>query len=431
MVSSVRGPVLSLFDILCLGVNAIVGSGIYAFPGKLAAMLGPVSFLAFGLCGLVSSLIGLCFAEAASRFDRSGGPYIYAKASLGNLLGYLTGWTCWAAAILSWAAVARGLLPYLGHVFNVLAEAKAGLAAILALTLLLGLLNILGIKPGAWATNIFTIAKLSPLLLLVIVGPFFRRKELTSPIAPRGFSSLPRAAFMTFFAFQGFEVVPVPAGDTANPRRNAPIAVLGSLFASTLLYMAIQWIAVTTTPSLPHANQPLAEVGQALLGEWGGQLIAFGAMISMIGFCAGVALTAPRYLEALALDGFLPSKIAVRSRKFATPHLAIAITTAMTASLIVALDFSSLVDLSVLTVGIQYIATCLSVPLLRRSQPDLPSGIRLWGGPLIPIVSLGLSLWLSSKAPLLEVAHLGIVILLGLLTLGLFRCARRALRGDS
>lgn len=399
---------------LCLGVNAIVGSGIYVFPGSLAALLGPASFLAFGLCGLVAALIGLCFAEAAGMFERSGGPYVYASAAFGGSVGYLVGWACWAAAILSWAAVARAIPPYLGQLSPLLGRDGVAVLVVVAL----GAINFLGVKPGALTTDVLTVAKIVPLVVLALAGLGRVHARPRTPFAPLGLRGLPQAAFSAFFAFQGFEVVPVPAGETARPRRNAPLAVLGSLSISTILYMAIQWIGVATTPTLAGAKQPLAEMGVALLGRIGGSLVSVAAAISMIGFCAGVALAGPRYVEALASDARLPRRIADRHPRFGSPHYAILLTTGLSAILVVLLDFAVLADLSVLTVCAQYLATCLAVPVLRQRAADLPRAFRL---PLVWPVSLlavGVTIWLASQARARELGYFGLVLVGGLLAAG-------------
>jgi amino acid transporter len=411
--------VLSLFDVLCLGVNAIVGSGIYAFPGQLAALLGPAAFLAFGLCGVIATLVGLCFAEAAGMFDRSGGPYVYARAAFGGPTGYLVGWACWAAALLSWAAVARAIPPYLGQLWPALGQGLPATTIAAALVLVLGAVNFVGVRPGALTTDLLTVAKLLPLFVLVVAGLF--RRTVRGPFAPHGLRRLPRAAFSAFFAFQGFEVVPVPAGETANPRRDAPIAVLGSLLGSTLLYMAVQHVAGATTPSLAGAKQPLAEMGRALLGALGSEMVAVAAVISMLGFCAGVALAGPRYVEPLAADGYLPEAVAAHHRRFGTPHVAIMLTTAITALLVALLDFARLVDLSVLAVSLQYLATCIAVPVLRRRRPDLPRSFRLPGGVVIPLLACAVTVWLAWHAGKIELLVFGALLVLGALLSLLWR----------
>jgi basic amino acid/polyamine antiporter, APA family len=403
---------LSLFDVLCLGVNAIVGSGIYAFPGLLAEQLGPISFLAFGLCGLLSTVIALCFAEAAGMFERSGGPYLYAQAALGRHLGYLVGWTCWVAAVMSWAAVACAIAPYLGHLWAPLGSGTGSVVSAVGITVALGVINYLGVKPGAYTMDLLTVAKLLPLLVLVAAG-FVAGEVPQGSLAPHGFGPLPTAAFTAFFAFQGFEVVAVPAGETARPQRNIPIAVLGSLLGATLLYMLVQWTATMTTPALAGAEQPLAEMGRVVLGDLGGRMVASAAAVSMLGFCAGVALTGPRYLEPLAADGHVPASLSRLHARLGTPHHAIIVTTGVVAVLIVLLNFGQLVNLAVLTVSAQYLTTCLSVLILRYRDPARQRPFRLPLGPVIPILAMGIVTWLTAQAKSTELLWFVVVLAVG------------------
>lgn len=406
---------LSLFDALCLGVNAIVGSGIYAFPGLLARELGPASLLAFGLCGAMSALIGLCFAEAASRCERSGGPYVYAHDAMGQHVGFLVGWTCWVAAVMSWAAVARAIPPYLGHLWPPLGGSVPGVGVAVGVTLVLGGINYVGVKPGAYTTDGLTVAKLLPLLALIVAG--FARGALRppGPFAPRGLAPLPGAAFSAFFAFQGFEVVPVPAGETKNPRSAMPTAVLGSLVGATALYMALQWTASVATPQIAGAEQPLAVMGHDLLGEIGGDMVAAAALVSFLGFCAGVALTGPRYLEPLAADGHLPRCLSRIHPRHGTPHVAVLVTTGLTCLLTLAFGFSRLVNLSVLAVSAQYLTTCLAVPILRaRDTSGSSPAFRLPLGPTIPALAIVVVLWLGAQANWIELAGFAGTLVLGL-----------------
>jgi len=405
--------------VLCLGVNAIVGSGIYAFPGLLAQQTGSLSWIAFAICGAMSIAVGLCFAEAAGMFERSGGPYIYARTAFGGVVGYLVGWSCWVAAVMSWAAVARAIPPYLEPLSPLFGTSigAGGLAVVICAAL--GVVNYLGVKPGAYTADLLTAAKLVPLLVLVGLGLFAAHPGPAASVHS-SWSALPRAALTAFFAFQGFEVVPVPAGETRDPRRAAPRAVLGSIAGATLLYVAVQWTAVASTPGIAGSTQPLALMGRHLLGGAGGLMVAAAAVVSMLGFCAGVALAGPRYLEPLCADGHLPRALARRHPRTDTPHLAILTTTAVTCILVVFLNFTELVNLSVLTVSVQYLVTCVGVPVLRRRHPDLPRAFRVPLGPVVPIVAVGVVLWLGAQARPTELvgfaAMLGVGGLLRLVT---------------
>lgn len=391
--TTVKRP-LTLLDVTCLGVNAIVGSSIFLFPGKLAALLGPASILAFGFTGLLLIAVGLCFAEAASRFDGAGGPYLYARAAFGPTAGFAIGWLCWVVAIVSWAAVANAVPTYLGHFFPPLGAGSGAKAVTAFVIAALGAVNYRGVKIGAWTTNFFTAAKLLPLIVFALVALPQARAEAFAPFAPQGFKPLGAACFLAYFAFQGFETVPVPAGELENPKRNAPIAVIAALLFASLLYMVIQTAAVGVFPGLAASERPLSEAARLAMGSWGAAFLAAGAVFSMVGYTAGSALGCPRYLVALAEGRDMPRIFAEPHPAYRTPWASILVTTGCALALAMVLDFDKLVDISNVVIGAQFAATCLAVPLLRRSGH---APIRLPGGAAIPLFGATASVWLSAQ----------------------------------
>ena len=420
---------LSGFDLVCLGVNGIVGSGIYLLPGTLASLLGPASVLAFALSGALSLLIGLAFAELAGRYERSGGSYLYATHAFGSALGYGVGFTCWAAAVLSWAAVTRGLASQLAELLPVLGGPLKSLVLCWGLIGLLAAINIRGVRFGAITTNVLTVAKIAPLLALLAVGLVQLDGARLVPWAPQGFGGLPRATFLAFFAFQGFEIVAVPAGDSRDPRRQAPRALVAALLACTLLYVALQLAALGTTPQLAGSAQPLAAMAGALWGALGERFVALAASISMLGFCAGAALASPRYLEALALDCHVPPGLAGRHPRYQTPARAIIATALPTALLVSGFNFERLVDLSVIFVAVQYLSSTLAASRLRSRGPS-STGYRLPGGPTIPWLATGavvllLGVRLREADGLRLVAQSGSFAALGALVWGASRLLRK------
>src|SRR5262245_15575723 len=132
---------LNLLDVVCVGVNAVVGSSIFLFPGRLAGFLGPASFLSFGFTGLLLVSVGLCFAEASSRFERAGGSYLYAREAFGDWAGFGIGWMGWVTQVFSWAAVANGIAVYLGHWDAIWSRPAAAKAAAAGIILVMGTLN--------------------------------------------------------------------------------------------------------------------------------------------------------------------------------------------------------------------------------------------------------------------------------------------------
>lgn len=417
---------LSLFDCIAIGVNGIVGSGIFLLPGRLAAEAGPASVLAFLLCGILCGLIALCFAEAAGMFDRSGGPYVYARAAFGEPAGFAVGWMALATGTLGASAVARGFAQSLAPFAPAAAEPAVQGAIAAGLLLALGALNALGLKVGAGTSDFFSVVKILPLLLFVaLVLPHVRAANFAAmPDDPVG--GVASAAFIAVFALAGFEVVPVPAGETADARRTIPIATLGSLLGATLLYMVVQAVAVGAFADLPGSANPLADAARAVLGPAGGSLIAVGAVVSMAGYCAGSALVVPRYYAALGEDRLLPARLAARDPRRDTPVAAIATATLASAALAAFLDFGRLVDISNVAIFFQYVPTCLAVLVLRRTRPDLPRRWRLPGGAAIPALATitSVALFAIARPARRELAMAAVYLGAGAIVYALGRAAR-------
>lgn len=407
---------LTRLDLAAIGVNAIVGSSIFLFPGKLAALLGPASIAAFALTGAVMAPIALCFAEASSSRDRAGGPSLYAQEAFGPQAGFAIGWLCWVTEVVSWAAVASGLAVYASPFWPSLAGPGAAKAvAALSIAVLAGV-NLLGAKPGARVSTALTAAKLLPLGALALAGlPLLLRTGFAPlrPFAPRGWGALPRACFLAYFAFQGFEVVPVPAGEAREPGRDAPFAVLSALALAAGLYALVQAAALAAVPGLAGSERPLADAGLALFGPLGERLVAAGALVSMAGFTAGCALGGPRYLSALSEEGHMPAALSRGWGAGGAPGAAILATAgaALAASLV--LDFDRLIDFGNVVIGAQYLATCAAV-LADRRRGRAP-GFRAPGGALVPLLGMAATLWLGAQGGWGQLAAAAACLAAGLL----------------
>jgi len=392
---------LTAFDLGCIGVNAIVGSGIYLFPGNLSATLGSGSIGAWVLTGLLCLPLALTFAVLGGKEERTGGPVRYAELAFGRGVSFLVGWSAWVTSVVSWAAVASGLPDYLA-VF-VPAAGRGGADEVFTAGVIVALcaLNVVGVKPGARVTVALTIGKLIPLALFVILGlPAVRASEFHAPPAS-ALGALPGMALVTMFAYQGFEVVGVPAGEVRAPRRAVPRAVVASILVATLLYVLVQVVFVGVGGRATSA--PLPDAAESFLGPSGAALLGVGGLISMLGFNAGTALSTPRYLQALADEGLVPSLFSRLHARFETPWAAIVVTSLATLGLAVASDFASLVDFAVAAVLCQYFAT--SAALVRLGE-----GLRQ---KLLGVVSLVVSIAFVAKCELRQFVALGAVLAVG------------------
>jgi basic amino acid/polyamine antiporter, APA family len=416
---------LSVFDTFCLGLNAIIGSGIFIFPGLLAQEVGPASIVAFAVCGVLLVFVALCYAELGSMFRQNGGCYVYAKEAFGPLIGFGIGWICWMTSIFSWAAVASAVgsnLAYFHPVFNQPYVVKMLAAALIGV---FTIINYLGIKLGAWTVNFFTLAKVVPLVLFVAIGAVYVQPSQYYPFRNPSTGSFSFAVFLALWSLQGFEVVSLPAGESCEPERAVPIAAVGSLLGASLLYILIQAVAVGVHPGLASAGtKPLAEAAARFMGPFGGGLMAVAAVASMVGFNAGNAVGSPRFLSALAQDRHLPSALSAAHPRYRTPSLAIMVTGAFTACAALVLRFQSLVDLANLVVVLQYAATCMALIQLRRQRPEMHRRFRIPFGIPVAVIGCAVSLWLVKEVKANEFQLAGLVLGVGFLAMALFRLKR-------
>ncbi len=405
---------LGTFDVFCLGVNAIIGSGIFLFPGVLAREAGPASVAAFFICGLLLIFVALCYAELGSIYKRNGGAYVYAREAFGPTIGFAVGWMSWVTAICSWAAVANAISFYAGAFSPVFTMTLVAKSMACSLILFFGVLNYRGIKLAAWAVNLFTLAKLVPLVLFITIGMFHVSAERFRPFWVAGGSAVGHAVFLSLWPLQGFEIVCLPAGETNNPRRAIPIATIGSLLFVTLIYMLVQTVYVGICAGEAGAtDKPLADAAAVIFGPAGALLMALGAVVSMIGYTAGNALGSPRFLSALAEDHNLPAQLCALHARFFTPSRAILLTTGLTFGAALCFNFQQLVILSNLAVICQYLSTCSAVIRLRRTKPTLERAVTIPGGPFIALLGCVVSVWLIRQVGTAELVGAAVVLAAG------------------
>lgn len=388
---------LNLFDVLCIGVNAIVGSGVFALPDDMQRAMGGFSPLAFLLCAVLLMPVALCFAELAGRHEETGGSFLYARNAFGPRIGFFVGWFCWANTFVSWAANMTLFVELISSPGVGLFEASPPLfwKKLIAISgiVALGAINYFGVKPGAWVVNLVVIGKLSAIFCFLAVAIFaFDPSKLGGPL-PYGIAGVGQGIYLALFPLQGFEVTPITAGETKNPQRTVPLGTLGALLFSALLFVLVQATLATTYPGIANDSQrPLAD-GARYIGPTLGAIVLIGSMISIGGFTAGSALGSPRYAQAIAAHRLLPAPIASLHAKWGTPHVAILLTTGFTAFLASFLDYRQLVGMSNITIVVQYLFTCLAVPAIRRKQGPAPAkAFVIPGGPIVPLIGAAGSL---------------------------------------
>ena len=402
-------------------INFTIGAGIFVLPAVVAGKIGNAAPVAYIICGVAMALIVTCFASAGSRVSLSGGTYAYAEVAFGPYIGFMVAMVLWfGSAVLASAAVVNVFVDALGQFSPGLAGKGVKDAIIIAVYAGLAVLNIRGVKTGSRVVQTVTVAKVLPLLVLVLFGLLaVNRANLTWPGMP-SFGDLARTSTVLIFAFMGVESALTPSGEVKNPARTVPRSIFLALLITTVLYIAIQTVSqgILGPELATNTKAPLAEAAGRALGSAGKTLILIGAAISTFGYVAGDMLASPRGLFALGRDGLLPSITARVSDKFATPYVAIIVHALFCAVLALSGTFEKLVVLSVLATLIVYVVCCLAAIQLRRKNVQDEDAIpfNVPGGPVIPILATAMVLSLMSSSTRQEfVAVAAMIVVLTLL----------------
>lgn len=371
-----------------LVVNCIIGSGVFGLPSVLANLLGRASIAAVLLAAVAVGIIMACFAEVASRFAQTGGPYLYAQAAFGRFMGIQVAWLVWFVRLTACAANANLFVIYLGEFWP---EATGpGLKPVI-LTLLLGILaaiNLGGVKAGTRVSTSFTLAKLASLGLVCMAGGMYlittHRVILHADLAPGG-KEWARAMVLLVFAYGGFEAALISAGEAKDPRRNLPFGLLAALVTCAVAYGLIQWVVVGILPDPAHSQRPLAEVARIVLGRNGASLTALGALFSIYGYLSGNILAMPRITFALAERGDFPSVFARVHSRFHTPYISILMFALLVWLFAVFGSFAGNATLSAGSRLFYYGVVCAALPVLRKKNRE-EALIRVPAGTLVGIL---------------------------------------------
>ncbi|MBX3245005.1 MAG: amino acid permease [Acidobacteria bacterium] len=413
----VRG--IGRWDLTAIAINTIIGTGIFILPARATGLIGDYSLAAIVMCALIVAAIVLCFAEVSSRFDATGGMYLYAKEAFGPLVGFEVGWLYWVVRVATYAANCNAFLIYLGFFYPEANEGWLRIVIILLVLIPMTTINLIGVRESALLTNIFTVGKILPLLVFVGIGIFFIDPgNFKFEVAP-GYSDFSAAVLLLIYAYVGFEAAVIPAGESKDPKRDLPFALFVALGVCTFLYILIQVVAIGTLPGLADSKTPLADAAGNFMGSFGAVFIAIGALISILGNLNGGFLAASRLPFAMAENKELPQILARTHQKFKTPHISIIVTAGAILVLTIYSSFFTAVTIATVTRLLVYATTCLSLPVFRRrnDMPEAKFHARL--GIAATILSVVLIGWLlidekvlNEGLPILIAIGIGLVIYL-------------------
>lgn len=398
-------------------VNVIVGAGIFAVPGALAACMGPYAPLAFVVCAVAIGSVAICFAEGGSRIPTSGGAYGYVEAAFGPLTGYVAGNLLWIGDVLACGGVAAALADVAVSLLPQSFKGPVHAAVIIVLFGGIALINIGGVARGARLVNVATIAKLVPLVIFIVAGAWaVHGANFAQTVAPST-QGLGRAMILALFVLTGMECSTSASGEVAQPSRTIPRALAIGIGSTVALFIAIQIIAQGILgASLAQSTVPLADA-MARISPALRLLMLAAAAVSMFGWMSGDILATPRMLFAFARDGMLPRALGRVHPRSHAPHVAIACYAVVGMTLALTGTFAELAVLATLSSAVLYIAGCGAAWRLARkgvAEAGTPLNFRWLGTAMVVgIGSMLAMIALASRAEifgLLGVIGLSVVI---------------------
>lgn len=394
----------------------MIGAGIFALPGKVAVNAGLLSPWLFLVVGVLFLSVVLTFAELASYYEKTGGPVIYATEAFGPLAGFSTGWVIYLARMTAFAANANVMATYLGSLSEFFATDLARGTIITVVTVGLTWANVLGVRDGVRTMGVFTFLKVTPLLLLVLLGLQHVTGSTVIPAAPFLVDELGSTTLLLIYAYVGFETIAVTAGETAQPRSTLPKALVGTVIGTGLLYFVIVLVFVSIIPAEQYDSATLVDVGRSLAGPAGALAITLAAVFSIGGNLAGSMLAAPRLVFSLAENRLLPQWFGHVHARYATPDRCILVMGGMALVLALTGSFVKLAVASSVARLLGYIICIASLPAIRRnaSVETRAQAYRLKGGYAIPVLGLAICIWLLMQSKAESWIAVSILIAIGI-----------------
>ena len=418
---------LGPWGLTALGIGAVIGGGIFVITGTAAAEhAGPAIILSFVIAAICCSFTALCYAEFATLIPMSGSSYLYAYATLGELVAWFIGWNMVleygvsaSAVAVSWTGYFTSLLEHFGIVLPaVLTNAPLAfqdnhivstgawfnLPAV-AIVLALTWLCYVGIRESSGANLAMVILKVGLIIIVIVAGWHYVNPDLWHPFVPEnqggdkyGWSGVLRAAAMVFFAYIGFEATSTAAQEAKNPQRDLPIGTIVSLTICTILYIGM---AAVLTGLLPFGQLGTTEpVVTAVRAHpelaWLRVVVEVGALIGLSSVVLVMIIAQPRIFMIMGRDGLLPPVFAKIHPRYCTPHINTVITGIGIAVLAAVFPLDVLGDLVSMGTLIAFCAVCAGVWILRRTQPDAPRTFRVPWAPVTCTLGIASCLMLLS-----------------------------------
>jgi APA family basic amino acid/polyamine antiporter len=437
MVAASRQPgglkkVLGPFDLILMGIGAIVGTGIFVLTGTGALTAGPALTLSFVIAAMACGFAAMCYAEFASSVPVAGSIYTYSYATLGELVAWMIGWDLMleyglatSAVSVGWSGYFQSLVGAYGmHLPTALTAAPGAvpgavtyfnLPAFLIMLVLTALLS-WGIRESARLNNVMVAIKIGVVILFIVVGAPHVQAANWQPFMPFGHTGVLSAAAIVFFAFIGFDAVTSAAEEVKRPERDLPIGIIGSLAGCTILYVVVSAIMTGIVPfrNFAGVDHPVSLALQYAGEKWFARFVDLGAILGMTTVILVMAYGQTRIIFAMSRDGLLPKRLSSIHPKHGTPYFAtwiVGVVFGLLAALVPLNVLTELINIGTLAA---FSLVSIAIIILRKQRPDLPRAFRCPGVPVIPALAVIFCLTLMAYLSLMTWIAFGIWLAIGL-----------------
>ncbi len=399
-----------------IDLKGMIGAGIFATPSEVAASAGILSPWLFLAAGVLIITVVLTFAELSSYFRISGGPALYATKAFGPLTGFSTGWLYFVSRAAAFGANCHVMAIFLGEVWPWFDTETGHVVVVVVVIGTLTLANVIGVKGGVRALGFFTFFKLVPLLIMILLGLQYVTPDVLFPEVLPTIDDLGGTTLLLIYAYLGFEQVLIPAGETSKPRETIPNALVFTMIATGILYFLIVLVYISVLGDAAAEGATLVDVGRKLAGPFGAIAITLAAVFSIGGNLSSSMLATPRLTLSLADHRLLPKWFGHINEKFSTPANSIMFLGGMALILALSGSFVLLAVATTLTRLIIYVVCIAALPVIKSKadHTTIARAYRIKGGYTIPLIGLGLCLWMISFSEAKSWILVGILLVVGL-----------------
>lgn len=388
-------------------VNGMIGSGIFALPAIMVAAVGSFApWMMLVGAGLMLPLV-MVFAIHSTRFDNHGGPVIYAGEAFGRFFGFQAGWTRYASGVVAVAANTQVAVAYLAVLFPALGDPAIKASAVIAFILFTTVVNLVGMRLSVGTLGVMTFIKIAPLVVLVVLG--LATRDPAVGFALPEFTAFESVVLLTFYAYMSFENATFAAGETRDAKRNVPLALMTTLAAVALFYMAVIWAYLAIAPQTIGDESALAAAAGSIMGQTGVVVLSLAAAFSISANTLSGGIVTPRMTYAMAEQGLLPRTFMHISPRFQTPDTSILFYGG--AAIVFSLwgGFAALAVASTVSRLVMYALTALALPMLNLKRGENAP----WWHMGVALLAAASSVWVMSQASFEAFQMLGFILLVG------------------